>query len=166
MPIVRPAVPADLDAVAAIYAHYVTDSVATFEETVPSAGYWADKHADLTGRGLPFLVAEDDDRIAGYAYVAPWRIKSAYRHTVEDSIYLDPAGTGRGLGSLLLDSLLDACYTAGIHQVVAVISDPGGDASVALHRRHAFVDAGRLVDVGFKHGRWLSTLFMQRTLRA
>ncbi|WP_033341719.1 GNAT family N-acetyltransferase [Catenuloplanes japonicus] len=164
MPIVRPALAADLDAIAAIYAHYVTDSVATFEETVPGAGFWADKHADLTGRGLPFLVVEDEGRVAGYAYAGPWRSKSAYRFTVEDTIYLDPAAAGRGLGSLLLGGLLDACATAGIRQVIAVISDPGGDASVALHRRHGFTDAGRLADVGFKHDRWLGTLFMQRTL--
>ncbi|MDP9796162.1 phosphinothricin acetyltransferase [Catenuloplanes nepalensis] len=163
--IIRAATAADLAAVAAVYAGYVTDSVATFEENVPSPADWRARHADLAARGLPFLVADDGGRIAGYAYAGPWRPKPAYRHTVEDTIYLDPAYTGRGIGSRLLAALLDASATAGARQMIAVIADTGTDASAALHRRHGFTDAGRLTAVGFKHGRWIDTILMQRTLR-
>ena len=162
--IIRAATVADLPAAGAIYAGYVTGSVATFEENVPAPADWAHRHADLGARGLPFLVAEDGGRIAGYAYASPWRPKPAYRHTAEDTIYLDPAYTGRGIGSALLAALLDAAGAAGVRQVVAVIADTGSDASAALHRRHGFTDAGRLTRVGFKHGRWIDTILMQRTL--
>lgn len=101
----------------------------------------------------------------GYACAAPWRPKPAYRHTAEDSIYLAPDRTGQGLGSALLRPLSAACARAGVRELIAVIADDtGGDASVALHRRHGFTEAGRLAAVGYKHGRWIDTLLMQRTL--
>jgi phosphinothricin acetyltransferase len=161
---IRPAGPDDLDAVAAVYAHYVTGSVATFDETPPSADDWRRRLDDLGTRGLPFLVAVAEGRIAGYAYAGPWRPKPAYRHTVEDSVYLAPEYSGRGFGSALLRSVLDGCARAGMRQVVAVIADTGSDASAALHRRLGFTEAGRLAAVGFKHGRWVDTLLMQYTL--
>jgi phosphinothricin acetyltransferase len=161
---IRPAGPDDLAAVAAIYAHYVTGSVATFDETPPSADDWRRRLDDLGARGLPFLVAVAEGRIAGYAYAGPWRPKPAYRHTVEDSVYLAPECSGRGFGSALLRSVLDGCARAGMRQVVAVIADTGSDASAALHRRLGFTEAGRLAAVGFKHGRWVDTLLMQYTL--
>jgi phosphinothricin acetyltransferase len=164
MPVISPADPADLGAVARIYAHYVTDTVVTFEETPPTVADWRARHDDLAARGLPFLVATVDGEVAGYAYAGPWRPKPAYRHTVEDSVYLAPGFTGRGLGRALLAAVLDGCAAAGMRQVVAVIADTGSDASAALHRRLGFAHAGRLTAVGHKHGRWVDTVLMQRAL--
>ena len=162
--VVRAAVPADLEQVTAIYAHYVTTSVATFEEVPPTAADWRRRLDDLAGRNLPFLVAESGPVVGGYAYAAPWRPKPAYRHTVEDTVYVSPAHTGLGLGSALLGALLAGCERAGARQVIAVIADPGSDASVALHRRLGFSPAGRLRRAGFKHGWWIDTVLMQREL--
>jgi L-amino acid N-acyltransferase YncA len=167
--LVRAAVPADLEQVAAIYAHYVTTSVATFEEVPPTSAQWRLRLDDLSGRKLPFLVAAtgaDGRGVYGYAYASPWRPKSAYRHTVEDTVYVSPAHTGRGLGRALLGALLASCADAGARQVIAVIADTGSDASVALHRGFGFAHAGRLCGVGRKHGRWIDTLLMQRELGA
>ncbi|MEW1842048.1 N-acetyltransferase family protein [Nonomuraea angiospora] len=164
--VIRPAVLADLDAVAEIYAYYVSRTVITFEETPPTVAEWRQRLDDLAGRGLPFLVADLDGEVAGYAYAGPWRPKPAYRHTVEDSIYLAPDQTGRGLGGMLLDPLLTRCAQAGMRQMVAVIADTGSAASTALHKRFGFAHAGRLNGVGYKHGRWIDTELMQRALTA
>jgi L-amino acid N-acyltransferase YncA len=181
---VRAAVPADLEPVAAICAHYVTTTVTTFEEVPPTAGDWQRRLDDLAGRNLPFLVVEQDGAVAGgpgqlgtvaggpgqlntvcgYAYASPWRPKPAYRYTVEDTVYISPDRTGRGLGRALLGALLTACEQAGARQVIAVIADTGSDASAALHRRLGFTAAGRLTRVGRKHGRWIDTVLMQREL--
>ncbi|MGK5530575.1 N-acetyltransferase family protein [Streptomyces sp. URMC 129] len=162
---VRRATDADLGAVAEIFAHYVRHTVITFMETPPTPGEWRHKRADLTGRGLPFLVADVDGRVAGFAYASPWRTQPAYRYTAEDSIYLAPGHTGRGLGRALLEALLAGCAEAGIRRVIAVIADAGdNDASPALHRKFGFTDAGRLTAVGHKHGRWLDTLLLQLDL--
>jgi phosphinothricin acetyltransferase len=170
-PVVRAAVPADAERVAAIFAHYVTTSVATFEEVAPTAGQWRQRLADRGVRNLPFLVAEDvlaetGGSVCGYAYASPWRPKAAYRHTVEDSVFLAPGCTGRGIGSALLGSLLAGCAAAGARQVIAVIADTGSDASAALHRRFGFTQAGLLSGVGRKHGRWIDTLLMQKELES
>ncbi|HJQ44944.1 MAG TPA: GNAT family N-acetyltransferase [Amycolatopsis sp.] len=146
-----------------IYAHYVQTSIATFELEVPNEAEWARRFAAVVDSGLPFLVAERDGKVAGYAYCSPWKARPAYRQTVEDSIYVAPWAIGHGLGGLLLDALLDRCRTRRIREIIAVIADVDG-ASPALHRRRGFVDAGRLRRVGFKHGRWLDTLLMQRSL--
>jgi phosphinothricin acetyltransferase len=161
---IRAVRPADLDAVAGIYAHYVTATVVTFEEVPPTAADWGRRLDDLAGRNLPFLVAEEGGAVAGYAYASPWRPRPAYRHTVEDSVYLSPGQTGRGLGRALLGTLLAGCGPAGARQVIAVIADTGDGASVALHRRFGFEPAGRLRQVGRKHGRWIDTILMQREL--
>jgi len=163
-PVIRPAAAADAGPVAAIFAHYVTASVATFEEVAPDASGWRRRFGELAGLGLPFLVAEGDDGICGFAYASPWRPKPAYRYTVEDTVYLSPGATGRGLGTALLAALLDGCAQAGVRQVIAVIADTGSDASAALHRRLGFTEAGRLTAVGRKHGRWIDTLLMQKGL--
>ena len=163
-PVVRPAVPADLEQVAAIFAHYVATSAATFEEVPPTAADWRRRLDELTGQNLPFLVAESGGTVGGYAYASPWRPKPAYRHTVEDTVYISPAHAGRGLGSALLGALLVRCELAGARQVIAVIADTGSDASAALHRRFGFAHAGRLSAVGRKHGRWIDTVLMQRAL--
>ena len=163
-PVVRAAVPADAEQVAAIFAHYVTTSVATFEEIPPTAADWQRRLDDLTSQDLPFLVAEAEGTSCGFGYASPWRPKPAYRHTVEDTVYVSPAHTGLGLGSALLGGLLAGCAAAGVRQVIAVIADTGSDASAALHRRFGFTEAGRLAGVGRKHGRWIDTVLMQREL--
>jgi L-amino acid N-acyltransferase YncA len=190
-PVVRAAVPADAGPVAAIFAHYVATSVATFEEVAPTAADWRQRFGELAARNLPFLVAEDgvaedgvaedgvagtgvaEDGVAGgggsvcgFAYASPWRPKSAYRHTVEDTVYLSPGCTGRGIGSALLGTLLAGCAAAGARQVIAVIADTGSDASAALHRRFGFTQAGLLSGVGRKHGLWIDTLLMQKELES
>jgi phosphinothricin acetyltransferase len=164
--VIRAAVPADAEPVVAIFAHYVTTSVATFEEVAPTAADWRRRLDDLTVRNLPFLVAEaePDGAVCGFAYASPWRPKPAYRHTVEDTVYLSPGHTGRGIGSALLGTLLAGCGEAGARQVIAVIADTGSDASAALHRRFGFTQAGRLCGVGRKHGRWIDTVLMQKDL--
>jgi L-amino acid N-acyltransferase YncA len=162
---VRPAVRADLGAVAGILAFYVTNSVATFEEDPPGLVHWQQRLDGLAERGLPFVVAEAGGVVTGYAYASPWRPKPAYRHTAEDSVYLAPGQRGRGLGRRLLESLLTGCADAGVRQVIAVIADSGDPASVALHRACGFADAGRLRRVGYKHGRWVDTVLLQRELQ-
>ncbi|MGP3912911.1 GNAT family N-acetyltransferase [Nonomuraea sp. 10N515B] len=162
--VIRPAVPADLKAVAEINAHYVTNTVITFEETPPALDDWHRKLADLTDRGLPFLVADVSGEVAGYAYAGPWRPKPAYRNTVEDTIYLSPEHTGRGLGGALLGELVTRSIAAGMRRMIAVIADAGDDRSIELHRRFGFTEAGRLTEVGYKHGRWIDTTLMQRAL--
>ncbi len=163
-PVVDPATPADLERVADIFAHYVWNTAATFEETPPTVADWRRRLDDLAGLGLPFLVARTGGEVAGYAYASPWRRKPAYRHTVEDSVYLAADRTGQGLGRALLGPLLTRCADAGLRQVIAVIADAGADASVALHRSFGFVGAGRLTAVGHKHGAWIDTVLMQRDL--
>lgn len=161
---IAPATPADLETVTKIFAHYVTDTVTTFEEVPPTVDYWRQRLDDLSARGLPFLAAKIGGEVIGFAYANPWRPKPAYRHTVEDTIYLAPGWTGRGVGRALLEALLRGCEEAGVRQVVAVIADTGSDASAALHRRLGFTDAGRLTGVGHKHGRWIDTMLLQHTL--
>jgi len=163
-PVVRAAIPADAGPVAVIFAHYVATSVATFEEVAPTAEDWRRRLGELATRNLPFLVAEGEGAVCGFAYASPWRPKSAYRHTVEDTVYLSPGCTGRGIGSALLGTLLAGCAAADARQVIAVIADTGSDASAALHRRFGFTQAGLLSGVGRKHGRWIDTQLMQKEL--
>jgi L-amino acid N-acyltransferase YncA len=163
---VRPTSPDDLGAISDIYAHHVRTGVATFELTAPDLAEWLRRFDAVTSPGLPFLTATLDGQIAGYAYCAPWKGRPAYRHTVEDSIYVAPRAVGRGIGGYLLDALLVDCASAGFREVIAVIVDADAAASLALHRNRGFVDAGRLSSVGHKHGRWLDTLLLQRSLAA
>jgi phosphinothricin acetyltransferase len=160
----RPAADTDLGAVAEIFAHYVTSSVISFEETPPTVLQWRQRLRLLAERGLPFLVAAAGGTVAGYAYASPWRPAPGYRHTVEDSVYLAPHYRGQGLGRLLLGGLLEACAAAGVRQVIAVIADTGDPASLALHRACGFADAGRLREVGHKHGRSIDTVLLQRAV--
>ena len=180
--VIRPATPADTEQVAAIFAHYVATSLATFEEVPPTAADWRRRLGELSGLNLPFLVAQGGQgaqgsqgaqggqgveaagTVCGYAYASPWRPKPAYRYTVEDTVYISPGHTGRGVGSALLAGLLAGCADAGARQVIAVIADSGSEASAALHRRFGFAEAGRLSGVGRKHGRWIDTVLMQRDL--
>ncbi len=164
-PTVRTAEAGDLPAVARILEPYATRTVATFDEEPPSLDAWSARFADLAARGLPFLVAELEGEVVGYAYASPWRPKSAYRYTVEDSVYLAPEAQRRGVGTRLLSALLDACSLAGVRQVVAVVADdPAAAGSLPLHQRLGFEVAGVLRDVGIKHGRSVSTMLLQRSL--
>jgi phosphinothricin acetyltransferase len=163
-PSLRPARDADLAAIQAIYAHHVLYGLATFEEVPPDAAEMARRRAEIRARGLPYLVAEEAGRILGYAYAGPYRPRSAYRFAVEDSIYLDPAATGRGLGRRLLARLIEESTAAGARQMLAVIGDSGNAASIAVHARAGFRHAGTFAAVGFKLGRWVDTVLMQRPL--
>lgn len=149
------------EGIAAVFAPYVTGSVVTFETTPPTADQW---RAKIRESRFPFLVLTEDDVVLGYALAAPWRSKPAYRHTVETTIYLAPSAAGQGHGRRLLEELLKRCGEAGALQAIAVVVDSGSPASRKLHRAAGFTDAGVLRRVGFKHGRWLDTLLMQRDL--
>jgi L-amino acid N-acyltransferase YncA len=151
----------DLAAVQEISAHYALETTVTFEEETPSLADWQARWEGVAQLALPFLVAEADGRVLGYAYCTRWRPRPAYRFTVEDSVYVAPDAGGRGIGTFLLRALLDRCRAAGVRQVLAVIAAPGDVASVRLHERCGFTEAGRLTAVGFKHGRWLDTVLMQ-----
>lgn len=155
-----------MPAVAAIFAHYVNDTVITFEVLPPSTQAWCEKLRDLELLGWPFLLAIVDGQVVGYAYVTAWRPQPAYRHTVESTIYLAPEHTGRGYGQRVLTGLLTRARAAGARQVLAVIADTGDPASVALHRRAGFGDVGRLRNVGFKRDQWLDTVLMQFSMDA
>ena len=162
---IRRTVADDVDDIGRIYAQHVQAGVATFELTAPDEVEWLRRLRSATDGGLPFLTATLGGRVAGYAYCAPWKTRPAYRHTVEDSIYVAPDAVGCGIGGRLLDELLTECTRAGVREVIAVIVDADGAASLALHRNRGFVDAGRLTAGGFKHGRWLDTMLLQRSLR-
>jgi L-amino acid N-acyltransferase YncA len=163
--VIRPARVGDLPDVRGIYNHYVANSAVTFDEKASTHRYWREKFAFLHTLQLPFLVAVTaSNQVIGYALVQPWASKSAYRYTVEDSIYLGPGAGGKGLGSALLQALIDACEQIGLREVVAVISDSGADASLRLHAKHGFVEVGRMGRVGFKFGRSLGTIYLQRSL--
>ena len=162
--VIRPAMASDIDAIAAIYAYHVNHSTGTFETEAPDSVEMTRRWEAVMARRLPWLVAEENSEIAGYAYAAPYRTRAAYRHTVEDSIYVRADRMGSGLGKLLMPTLITATQACGIHQMVAVIGDSANHPSISLHRRFGFSDAGLLEGVGLKFGRWLDTVFMQRSL--
>lgn len=155
---------ADVASISEIFGWYAVHSMATFEETPRTDSAWHDLRVATASRGLPFLVAEADGAVCGYAYAAQWRGKPAYRHTVEDSVFIAPGLTGHGIGRKLLTELLAAAAAAGARQMVAVIADTGDPASTGLHAACGFRPAGWLTSVGYKHGQWIDTLFMQREL--
>ena len=154
----------DLDAIAAIYAHHVRHGTASFETEPPPVEEMRRRRADILARGFPYLVAESEGAVVGYAYAGPYRPRPAYRDTVEDSIYLRPGAAGRGVGTALLMTLVEACEALGLRQMVAVAGDSANLASVRVHERCGFRIVGVLKDVGFKHGRWLDTVLLQRQL--
>ena len=160
----RPATTADLPAIAEIYAHYVVNSVASFELEAPTDDEWQQRFAKVAAAGFPFLVVEREGKVAGYAYCLPWKSRPAYQGTVEDSIYLAPWATGQGAGSELLGALLEASRAADVREVIAVIADSGDPSSIALHQKLGFEDAGRLRQVGHKHGRDIDTVLLQCSL--
>lgn len=163
---IRDAQPTDLPDIREIYNHYVRNSVVTFDEDEMSLKEWRAKFTYLAKLDMPFIVAQSPSgQILGYALVTPWKQKKAYRYTVENSIYLGPASTGKGLGRVLLGDLLDRASVAGIKEVIAVIADSGADASIALHEQFGFEEVGRMGKVGFKFGRWLGTVLLQKSLK-
>jgi L-amino acid N-acyltransferase YncA len=163
---IRPATAEDLPHTLALYRHWVRNSVVTFDETPPSLRTYRSRFAHYQKHGFPFLVAQSPGGdILGFAQVQPFRQKSAFRKTVESSVYLGPASTGRGLGKALMVTLIDACKQTGITEMIAVIADQGADASLALHRSLGFVETGRMDKVGYKFGRWIGIILMQKSLR-
>lgn len=162
---IRAARAGDLPDIREIYNYYVTNSVVTFDEKRWTHAQWAEKFDYLAKLKMPFLVAASPTgQILGYALVSPWTGKSGFRYTVESSIYLGQAATGKGLGRALLEALIAACQELGLREIVAVMSDKGAEASVALHERYGFVEVGRMGRVGHKFGRWLGTIYMQKSL--
>lgn len=163
-PLVRDAIEADAAAIQAIYAHHVRFGSASFEEEAPDLAAIRERRAAVIARGLPFLVSEAQGRVTGYAYAGPFRTRSAYRYAVEDSVYVAPDATGRGYGRALLAQVIARCEALGCRQMVAVIGDSANRASIELHARLGFVPVGTLVGVGFKFGRWVDSVLMQRAL--
>lgn len=162
---IRSATLADLPAIVAIYAHNVRTGTASFEVDPPDLAEMTRRFQALQDAGMPYVVAEADGKLLGYAYAGPHRARPAYRHTVEDSIYLDTAAQGRGVGTLLLEALIRECQARGFRQLVAVVGggreNPG---SAKLHARCGFREVGVLEKVGYKFDRWLDILLMQRAL--
>lgn len=164
LPTIRESAPDDFATIARIYAHYVEHALATFEEIPPSVDEMRARHASITAAGLPYVVAELDGCIAGYAYASMYRPRSAYRHTIEDSVYVADGFHGRGIGAALLSALIERCEAGPWRQMIAVIGNSGNAGSIALHARLGFEHVGILRDVGFKHGRWVDSVLMQRAL--
>ncbi|MEA9985217.1 MULTISPECIES: GNAT family N-acetyltransferase [Subtercola] len=163
---IRDAVAADMPYVREIYNHYVANSVVTFDEDAMTLAEWKTKFEWVSKLDMPFIVAVGaSGQVIGFAYVSPWKQKAAYRRTVEDSIYLGPAATGKGLGKVLLKELLAKAKAAGIKEVLAVIVDKGAEGSIRLHENFGFVEVGRLGKVGFKFNRWLGTVLLQKHLK-
>ena len=161
---VRPATESDAAAVAGIYGHHVLHGFGTFEETPPSTLEIAGRIAAVLSRGLPYLVAQEGGVVIGFAYAAPFRPRAAYRYTVEDSVYVAPAAIGKGVGKALVAEAIRLCEGLGLRQMVAVIGDSGNAGSIGLHRSLGFEPAGVGKAFGYKHGRWVDIVWMQKSL--
>lgn len=161
---VRPAALADTEALAAIYGDACLNGLGTFEEVAPSAEDMWGRVRAVTEYGLPYLVAEVDGEIAGFAYASPFRPRAAYRYTVEDSVYIHPAFKGRGVGKALLARVIEGCEALGLRQMVAVIGDSANAGSIGLHASLGFSHQGVGKDMGYKFGRWVDIVWMQRPL--
>ncbi len=164
--VIRPATLADMPAIAAIYAHAVEYGTASFEIEPPDEQEMADRFLTLAGGGFPYLVAERDRAVRGYAYAGPYRARIAYRYTVENSVYIAPDCHRQGIGRALMEELLSQAGSLGFRQMIAVIGDSRQIASIALHRATGFQMIGTFAAVGFKFDRWLDTVLMQRPLGA
>lgn len=161
---VRPSTDADVVAITAIYGWNVLNGLGTFEEIPPDEAEMTRRRAAFLAKGLPYLVAEQDGVVLGYAYAGPFRLRAAYRYTVEDSVYVGPEAVGRGVGKALLSALIDACEALGLRQMCAVIGDSGNTASIGLHAALGFESKGVFPDMGYKFGRWVDLVWMQRAL--
>lgn len=162
--LIRPSTPADLPAITAIYAEAVLQGTGTFEMDPPDAAEMARRSDDVKSKGLPWLVAQAQGQVLGYAYANHFRPRRAYRFCLEDSIYLHPQARGRGVGRLLLAELVGRCEAAGARQMLAVIGDAANTGSIALHAAMGFQHTGVLKDAGWKFERWLDVVLMQRSL--
>ena len=160
----RPAIAADLAAVQGIYAHAVSTGMASFEEVPPPLEEMRRRFDDVLAHGLPYLAAEVDGRLAGYGYCTLYRTRSAYRYSLEDSIYVDKDFHGRGIGRAILAELIARCEGLGYRQIIAVIGDSANAASIGLHASLGFLRVGTLRSSGFKFGRWVDSVLMQRPL--
>lgn len=162
----RPANSGDLAAIQAIYAQHVLQGLASFEEIPPTLDEMRRRFGDVTARGLPYLVADLEGTVAGYGYCGPYRARSAYRYALEDSVYVREDMAGRGVGAALLGALVERAAALGYRQMIAVIGDSAHHASIGLHESQGFVRVGTLRSVGYKHGRWVDSVLMQRPLGA
>ena len=158
---IRPTTPADIPAITRIYAHAVRHGTASFELEPPDEAEMARRQKHLFDGGYPYLAAESDGVLLGYAYAGAYRTRPAYRFSVEDSIYIDPGAHGRGIGRILLDALVAESEKRGFRLMIAVIGDSAQTPSIALHRAAGFEMIGT---IRFKHGRWLDSVLMQRAL--
>lgn len=163
---IRPAEPRDLPGILAIYALAVETGLASFELAAPDLDEMTRRHAAIVGAGFPYLVAERDGAVLGYSYAGPYRPRPAYRFTVENSVYVAETARGQGVGRALIAALIEACAARGIRQMVAVIGDSANDASIRLHASAGFEHAGLMRSVGFKFGRWVDSVLMQRPIGA
>ena len=161
---IRDATPADIAATKAIYAHHVLHGLGTFETTPPSVEEMQRRYAQITGDGFPYLVAEEAGQLLGYAYANHFRTRAAYRNTVEDSIYVAADAMGRGVGTRLLNALIERCTALGLRQMLAVIGDSANTGSIGVHRRCGFEHTGVMHAVGRKFDRWVDVVIMQRAL--
>jgi L-amino acid N-acyltransferase YncA len=162
--IVREATEADAPALAAIYGDAVLHGFGTFEEEPPTPQDMDGRRRAVQEKGLPYLVAEVDGQVLGFAYAGPFRPRAAYRYTLEDSVYVSPDAKGKGVGRAVLTAVIDACEALGIRQLMAVIGDTGNLGSIGLHRALGFEQTGVGRSVGFKHGRWVDIVHMQKAL--
>ena len=163
--LVRDSTEADIAAIATVYRHHVLTGLASFEEIPPDPAEMARRRAGVVEAGMPWLVATDAAGVLlGYAYAGPYRPRPGYRYTAEDSVYVAPRQVGRGVGRALLAGLISRCEALGFRQLVAVIGDSGNAASIGLHRTLGFTQVGLLPSVGFKFGRWVDVVLMQRPL--
>jgi L-amino acid N-acyltransferase YncA len=160
----RPAAPADLGSVQTIYAHHVLHGLGTFETEAPDLAEMRSRYAQITAAGYPYLVAERGGQLLGYAYANHFRARAAYRHTVEDSIYVAPDAAGQGVGKLLLSALVERCTACGFQQMLALIGDSDNVASIGVHRACGFRHTGVMQAVGYKLERWVDVVIMQRAL--
>jgi len=162
---IRDSIAADLGTIRDIYAYHVSHGLASFEEVPPDRAEMERRRADIVARGLPYLVAAmPDGAVAGYAYAAPFRPRSGYRFTLENSVYVAADRQRLGIGRALLTALVPRCTALGYRQMVAVIGDSANHASIGLHAAAGFAEVGRLRSVGFKLGRWVDSVLMQREL--
>jgi L-amino acid N-acyltransferase YncA len=163
---IRPASDHDLPAITAIYAHHVLHGTGTFETTPPTESEMAGRRADVLGKGLPYLVVEENGQVLGFAYCQWFKPRPAYRFSAEDSIYLHPQAAGRGLGRALLQELVARAEACGIRKLIAVIGDSANAGSIGVHRAVGFTPAGTIAACGWKFERWLDIVLMERTVGA
>lgn len=161
---IREAATDDIPQIQQIYAHHVLSSTTTFEEIPPTVQEMQQRLEYVRTQGLPWLVAEQDGRILGYCYAAPYRSRPAYRYTIEDSVYLADGESGKGIGHELLAALLERCEEGPWRQIIAVIAGTQNQSSIALHRKLGFAHVGTQPDTGYKFGQWIDVVFMQRAL--